>query len=139
MLHTRIEEIDDDCMTRLLNEISLVCELQFMNYCSSTVFSFFELCYAYHDLKGRAKLHPSQGVLNTNISSIPGAAITTLFLREYCSQRGVLFEGYESRKLHCIISALAPKRSPNQRKTPTLTLHERSTNLIKLRRSNGDL
>lgn len=138
MLRTRINEIDEDSIAGLLREVGFLCSMDFMQQPRMALADFLDHCFNQCGLKQSAKTAPTEGVLNTKLQDLRETPLGQ-FLREYCALRGVVFEAYESRKIHHILTACAPKLVSRRGKVPAVTRGERILNTIKQRRANGDL
>lgn len=137
MLRVKIKDVNDQQLTSLLNEIGFVCDVNFMDQPSMALFDFLAYCFDKRGLKRNAKLLPCDGVLNRKLSEFNGTEIEAL-LRSLSILSGVLYEGYESRKVHIILSACAPQPARRIR-AKSISSHDRSISVIRQRRSNGDL
>ncbi len=137
MLHDRISKVDAK-MADLLGGVEFVCGLSQGTSSGLSFFTFFEMCFDKYKLKRRAKDSPFPTGLNSKVSDNLGTDVE-VFLREYCRLRGVVFEGYEDRKLHFLIAAFAPGVASRCRQPRAPTLRERQVKVIKQRRANKDL
>ena len=137
MIHTKIQDVDDDNLTGILNEISFSCGVNLMDQPGMSLFDFIDFCFNKRGLKKVLSHLPTDGILNKKCRDFTGTKIETFFT-ELCRLRGVIPEGYEGRNVSRLLAACAPGKIPRPRK-PLLKRESRLTAIIRQRRSNGDL
>ena len=137
-LRIRINEVDEDSIAGLLREVGFLCSIDYMQQPRMALADFLDHCFNQCGLKQSAKTTPTDGVLNAKLLDLRETPLGQ-FLREYCALRGVVFEAYESRKIHHILTACAPKLVNRKGKAPAPTRAERIKKTINQRRANGDL
>ncbi len=137
MIRTKIQDIDDDNLTKFLNEISFLCGVNLMDQPGMSLFDFIDFCFTKRDLKKMLPLLPTEGILNTKCRDFTGTKIG-IFFTELCRLRGVTPEGYEGRNVSKLLAACAPRKISRPRK-PLLKPNSRITAIIRQRRDNGDL
>lgn len=137
MIRTKIRDIDDQNLTRFLNEIGFLCGVNSMDQPGMSLFDFIDFCFNKRGLKKALSHLPTDGILNQKCRDFVGTEIDAFF-RDLCRLRGVIAEGYEGLSVSRLLAACAPGRISKPRNILPKA-ESRVTAVIRQRRSNGDL